>query len=663
MQRIPLAILVGLVCALIACQGSFSSDDDAAATPTADDETTPAPQGQDACAAIEAEETSPTCGSGHTFYFDLTDPGRTMPFPSDLMTYPDPTSATGRRVYIGEGMPSYLIDILEMFDSLPPALNRVDGFGVTTAAMFPADVPPDPATLPDHFAPGPEDSVFCVAIDEHAAKVKFMPIEFEWHPDYDLMLVRPHVTLLQNTTYAIVVTDGVRARDGGCYAPGEDFVYLRSTVGCGHHPEASHLEPARQRFEPYFHFIEERVGVPRERIVAATFYATQAVTHDLEGIRDALKARAAKSPPTVKEWDFIGASDNQDGLWDGVYDTINWRWDGVFKYDDQARPVPNGTEEIKARLSLPDPDRFPQPWPVLIFMHGFNESRENVDRVGATLAEFGFAVIGFDEVFHGERGGNINTVVRELKMIDAFMPLKWRANFQQDVSDEMWLGHLVRNLADLDLAPFDVGGDGVPDLDTEHIAFASISLGSIHGGIVAAIDDQLGAMILNVGAQDYRSIVLNSPNGQTVVKVFAWLQKFLDFRFLSQMLVVLDLDLIVGELADPAAYAPYVIRHPLPGMPGPDRQLFHQMAAYDEGLGGIACGQTALRIGLPQVEPIVWRIPEVPAVAAPYAGAGSFQLDTDDHECWCSPEAQEQIGHYLTTWVETGVGEIIDPYH
>jgi hypothetical protein len=268
-----------------------------------------------------------------------------------------------------------------------------------------------------------------------------------------------------------------------------------------------------------------------------------------------------------------------------------------------------------------------------------------------------------DLLYHGSRGEEYDSVTRALAVFNAFAPLKWRAGFQQMAADGLWLGHLVRGLAELDLAPYATGGDGIPDLDVEHIALLGHSLGTMPGGVLASVDDQVPVYVFNAGAADYRLISLESPNGAIVFDVVRLLQMLAGNEVADLALLLLDVIFPIAELGDPEAYAPYALQQPLPELTDSPRQIFQQMAAYDDTLGGPACGRMALSIGLTQLEPIVWPVEGLPTAIAPFTGPAVYQYDTSVHGMlWSVPEVGAQAAHFLRTWYETGVGEIVDPY-
>jgi hypothetical protein len=62
-------------------------------------------------------------------------------------------------------------------------------------------------------------------------------------------------------------------------------------------------------------------------------------------------------------------------------------------------------------------------------------------------------VIGFDANFNGERSSG-NTIVDALSMIDVFNPIRMRDGMRQQIAETFWEVQLVKNLDDLDLAPY-----------------------------------------------------------------------------------------------------------------------------------------------------------------------------------------------------------------
>jgi len=597
------------------------------------------------------------CSSGHTFAYDLTEGQRNIPFPSDLFVVADSHTHTGRRVQLPDQLVTYLDGFFEVAPFIKYAINQLNGFGVTGAALFSTDAEPDGATLPDGGPPSASDSVFCAEIPSGAAAPVFAPLVFDWQGDHQLFKARPYLPLRQSTTYAVVVTDQVKPLQGGCYEAAPDFQYVRSAFPDRWNLRYDVLEPVRQQLAPMFDYLDQ-LGVRREHILSATFYSTQDITTDLFQMKDTLAQMAAQNPPQVTKITYTGKPNRLDSAWDLTYDTINWRVNGHIVYDENGRPQPQGTEQILAHLTLPSPTQYPKPWPVVVFMHGINADRNSVEVPASTLADYGFACIAIDDVFQGVRQNASNDVVVDLEFFNGFAPMEWRANWLQDLADQMYLISLVKTLGNLDLSPHSTNGNGHPDLDVSNIVFLGHSLGSIHGGIFAAVEDRISAFVFNSGASDYRAIALDCPVGSEIFQVLGDIQRLLNFGIASWADLLLDVLVIPVEAGDPEAYSPYVL-HPLPEMNRGAPQIFQQMAAFDATLGADACGRMATTIGLSQLRPIVWQIPDLIDNDAPYGAPAVYQWNTDDHGMmWDYEDVRVQVANFFRTWVDTGTGII-----
>jgi len=618
-----------------------------------------APAGGEATTAAKWRD---PCSSGHKFAYELTDGIRNIPFPTDLYSVADSTTHTGRRVQLPTNVATYLDPFFRTAVFIKNAISALDGFGTTGAALFSVDVQPDTATLPDGGQYDATNSVFVVEVDPQAQTPVYAPVVFDWEAQFDLFKVRPYLPLLQNKTYAVVITDRVKPLGGACYETADEFQYVRAASADASNPQAAMLEPVRQTLAPMFDFLESKLGVSRQHILSATFYSTQDLTTDLLQMKETLAQRAVQTPPYIQQIEYVGTADGLDSIWDLAYNTVNWRTEGQYgpiNYDDNHRPQPTGVEPVLARLTLPSPSQWPQPWPVVVFMHGINADRGSSTTICQTLANYGLACIGIDDVYHGFRGQEFNDVGRDVLFFDGVQPLNWRANWLQDIADQFWLRELIKTLGDLDLSPHATDGDGIADLDLTKVVFLSHSLGSMHGGILAAVDDRYGAFVLNAGAADYRAIAQHSPIGSEIFEVLNVIQNLLHFNIDAWGELLLDTLVIPVEGGDPYAYSPYVLRHRLPELPGPLPQIFHQFAAYDATFGPLAVGRMATSIGLTQLRPIIWQIPDVPDADTPYSSDAAYQWNTDTHGFIYDYEtAREQVGEYFRAWADTGTGTI-----
>jgi len=273
-------------------------------------------------------------------------------------------------------------------------------------------------------------------------------------------------------------------------------------------------------------------------------------------------------------------------------------------------PVPQREEDIYFNLYLPVGSMPSQGWPVAIYGHGGGGSKLEGDFVAGVMASAGIATIAINAVGHGQgplgtfaitrkdgtaitfpSGGrgidqNGNGTIGGSEGLTAAPPrgsIDIRDGTRQTVVDLM---QLVRTIQ----AGVDVDGDGLPDLDPSRIYFFGPSLGALYGTLLVAVEPSVRAGVIvepgnavefyrlspsarvalganfatrvppliNVGGIVFneniplrdRPPVINDVTGAMA------LQEWFDFRRW------------VSQAGNAAAYAPYLRKQPLRGVPG-----------------------------------------------------------------------------------------------
>ena len=169
--------------------------------------------------------------------FDLSSPDRS-PFPSDRFTVPDPDQNTARRVNLP--MPGdCATNASECEDRA--VLNQFDGFNLEARMSVPFDGEIDPASVTP-------STVFLLNLGDALARraaigegddesfnpaaVQFPPNaivrinHIVWDPATRELSFRPDISLDEHTTYALVVTTGVRDATGSHYRRGRGLPAL-----------------------------------------------------------------------------------------------------------------------------------------------------------------------------------------------------------------------------------------------------------------------------------------------------------------------------------------------------------------------------------------------------------------------------------------------------
>ncbi len=271
---------------------------------------------------------------------------------------------------------------------------------------------------------------------------------------------------------------------------------------------------------------------------------------------------------------------------------------GRVELDAAGAPIAKGATTVPFLLTVPrDSGKGLAKTPVLIFQHGLNASRAQVLAVANDYARAGYATIGIDALWHGERrpgardekhafgttpgpDGLADDTEYGASMVffdfngdDAvsIRPLDARAvrdNFRQAVLE---IGQLVRLVKRGDVSALVASDASLATLsfDGDSLVYTGESFGSVLGAIVIAVDTDLRAAVLAVpGASIFLSMFASSP-------VFSGIAAILLRRPFDASLDVTDpvtlpfaaqrsLSLMQAaiEPGDPIAFAEHVARTP-----------------------------------------------------------------------------------------------------
>src|SRR5262245_51713325 len=184
-----------------------------------------------------------------------------QPFPTNLLTTPDPSQLTGLRVDLPQPdcaeQPSNCGDIA--------ILNALDGFNVQPRISIPFSGPIDLSTVSS-------DTVFLADSSGRRTGVN----KVVWEQAANTLHAESDQQLRQHTTYVLVVTDGIEAADGS-ELDGSSF---RRDLAYGE------TNAYRKALLDALHWS----GVEHGNIVAASLFTTQSVTAISEKIRDQIGA-------------------------------------------------------------------------------------------------------------------------------------------------------------------------------------------------------------------------------------------------------------------------------------------------------------------------------------------------------------------------------------
>jgi len=616
------------------------------------------------------DDTAPEC-SGMVL-FVLTPGERNMPFPTDMLTYDDPTSVTGKRIFMtGGNVATFLDPLIELLPFMAEGMNQINGFGMRAALLVPVSTPPSRGLLPWGEDPGAGDTAVLVVTDPDSPHDgEFWPIR-GWYDDVlKAIALDPVFTLPEETTFTFAVLDGLRTADGDCYRADDHFNYLKREEIDSTHLDVQLLEPVRLMFEPIFADLAE-AGIDRENVLVAAQFTTQNISFVMDSVREQLADKAAKNPP---EWYDLeiqpgGETSPVDVYITGKFDAPDWRdrqtdW---FNQDENGAPFSTRENAVPFRMTIPkETETYQQPFPVLIYGHGILSSNNEARRLGEYLAPYGIAVIGMDMEYNGQR--SVGEVwLDALNLIDVFNPVRMRDNLRQSATELMWLYHVVRNLDDLDLVPGG-GGDEIDDLDVNYIVYGGHSWGSLMGAQMVAFMFDIDTFALDAPAGDWITIAQESDNVDYIFEIIAVVESIFGTHILDNIWAAVPMMECVLDAVDPATMGQFY-REQRADDPREMINIQHQFIAYDYTLPNSACTEFAMQFGYPQVGDVITEIPYAENVAAPHEGSGVYQYDTDEHNLIMYNDSNplaaahhHQMAHYIRSGYETGTPEIIDPF-
>jgi len=425
-----------------------------------------------------------------------------QPWPSDLRT-------TGDGRIDLTGFPEGELLIQNLVDA---AAQECAGFSVGGAVYFTFSAEVDPASLP---ADGLQtldatSSVYLVNVDPasfaygervplwiNSAAQASRYIAANWVG----LLPYPGHPLVPSTTYAAIVTTGLRTMDGEPFGADDDFAAL---MGDDDRPEVAQ---ARAVFQPLLDYLDD-ASVDRADLAAATVFTTQEVTGVLRRARDVVRALPA---PTLENLVLVDQASRYD-LYEGTYtapifqqgDAPYRQEGGGIEVDAQGDPVVQRMEELRVAISVPVEDPMPAGgWPVALYRHGtggdymtFADNGTATRLANATDMTYQLisrvAVVSIDGVVHGPRAAGSGASPEEL-FYNFQNPLAGRDNSRQEAIDNYGLVRLVEAV-DVAAAP----DTGAPiRFDPDRIYYYGHSQGGITGALFVPHEPLVRAAVLS----------------------------------------------------------------------------------------------------------------------------------------------------------------------
>jgi hypothetical protein len=496
-----------------------------------------------------------------------------LPFPNDLRIDPDGTVALTR--YPRGGDPGTLTaKYVEVFDS------DLRGFGPNAGMFFRFDAAIDDKTLPAdaNAAMQPGASLFVVDVTKGSPTygMRAPVISHYVAQSYDFIgpfwiaiLPYPGIPLNEKTTYAAVLTDGLKAADGGAVHRDKDLdAALAKGAASSSDPK---IAAAAKAYAPLSDWLATQPGFDKH-VVNATVFTTMDATSIMFTMRKAVYDFPA---PQLVDLAYTGEDvTGVDQIYTGHYNTPNYqqgdvpftKGGGQIEFDDTGAPKVARTETLRVAMTLPEGTMPAVGWPVIIYAHGtggdwkdfiFDHTASRganvTDASGKSIAKL--AAISIDQVLAGPRDPTGSDP--DLTFFNFQNPVGARFNPIQGGLDDFQLLRLVKSIS-VTAAPM----TGVPiKFDPDRIYFKGHSQGSTTGSLFVAAEPELKAAVFSGPGAGLIYALLNKTKPVNIPNLLGGLlhdpvdQWHPLFSLLQSYL----------ELADSANYARFYFKEPPTG--------------------------------------------------------------------------------------------------
>lgn len=295
--------------------------------------------------------------------------------------------------------------------------------------------------------------------------------------------------------------------------------------------EAALLEQLRRGYEPIFSAFS-LLGIPREDVVLFFTFRTLTVAEELQARIEDLSTPQAKPllwggelrPVNDPDVQAAFAGFPMNGIARACVDCAiiarvllgdpdvtdpNNPVMGRFQYNE------DGTPRFRKDLKLPFFFILPEgtgPFPVVVFQHGLQGTRQDIVKLASDLAKAGLAAISVDAPLHGDHPVRIAGTPSGTGFFSADVAAV-RDNLREAVLDQFQVTRFVREVLGgfvseaLGHAPTDP-----PVLDANRITYLGVSLGGIIGAVSAAMNPDLERVALVVAGGHLMRIFTDTPN-------------------------------------------------------------------------------------------------------------------------------------------------------
>lgn len=503
------------------------------------------------------------------------------PWPSDLRV------ENGHPRYVGYPNPRLSSLLQQFIDVVGPS---TDGFSPAAAGFLRWSGSLDPATLPKTptDALASSSSVQLIDVDptspENGARHL---VSLEWREEEGVywqahtLAFMPTLgfPLRPQTRYALVVTDAVKSPGGGAVHPSAD---LAAVLGLA--PVDARTSTAKTALDPALDVLDA-AGIARAHIVHLAVYTTADPVGELFAVRDDVHENVPAPTAHADAWSLKSSGDHFDEYLGKYGPSPNYQA-GTIPFETAGsggefqlvggKPKVVDLFDLRFSLSVPSAAACPMPasgFPIVLYAHGTGGNYRSYvgEGVADSLTQRCLAVMGVDQIFHGDRPGAPNPpneAKTEMLFFNFQNPVAGRTNGRQSAIDEVQRARLFTETKMT--VPASVAKAGAElRFDGSKLMFFGHSQGGLNGPLYLAADSSARGGVLSGSSASIAITFLEktqpSPSVAGLVRsVFLGLKSD-EYAELDLFHPALALGQALVDVIDPMHYARFTTTSPRVG--------------------------------------------------------------------------------------------------
>lgn len=405
--------------------------------------------------------------------------------------------------------------------------------------------------------------------------------------------------LRPDTTYAMIVTDGVKGPDGAAIEQDKDFAIMLSSVKPGNAEQGA----AWEAYAPLRAWLGETPAYSTESVLTAAVFTTGDPLATTSKLRDVVRGEEI----TASDLTLCDAgvqSPCEDGLegdahvrgcfaasdaFDEIQGMISLPilQEGNAPYLDEggaigANPRVQFKDDVCMAMTVPKNVEMPEAgWPVLIYAHGTGGGvRNGVEQMSPVVSSFegtdgphGMLLISWDQVQHHTRRGD-SELDPEPLVFNYGNPPAARGNFMQGAAD---LYAIVKYVESLEIPAAQSPTGAAIKADPTQVYFLGHSQGGTTGPLALPFEPGVrGAILSGAGA----SLTLGLLGKTSPVDSPTALKVAIQDPDLIENHPVLNLIQGYFDPVDPINYSPYLAKYQRQGITA-GMNIFHIFGVGD----------------------------------------------------------------------------------